>query len=256
MTKIIFFDIDGTLRSFRDGKIARSTLDALQQLRENGIKLFIATGRGMTQIRFIDEYFRFDGFVAQNGQYCLVGDEVVREVLMDPDDIRAVVEASKKGAFSCFLETADDMVLTHEDANSREIFKLLDLHAEHEMEEDWDCTKVIKGIIFVDRENEPTLKKLIHNSDTFRWHPKFCDIGRAGGGKDVGIDAVIKHLGIPLEETMAFGDGENDLEMLKHVAVGVAMGNASDKVKESADYVTDSVDDDGVANALKHFGLI
>ena len=55
---------------------------------------------------------------------------------------------------------------------------------------------------------------------------------------------------------MAFGDGGNDLSMLKHVHIGVAMGNAKDYVKDVADYVTDSVDEDGIYNALKHFNIL
>ena len=62
--------------------------------------------------------------------------------------------------------------------------------------------------------------------------------------------------GLKREEIMAFGDGENDIDMLKFAGIGVAMGNASDEVKAAADYVTDSVDADGIAKALKHFGLI
>ena len=256
MTKAIFFDIDGTLRSFRDGKIADSTLRALHILREKGIKLFIASGRGMPQIHFMDDIFRFDGYVAQNGQYCLVGDEVVRCVPMDTQDVKAIIRASQNGAFSCFLETADDMVLTYEDSNAREIFRLLGLPGAKLMPPDFDPAAVIKGIVFVDKTHEPALTSIVHNSMTFRWHPLFCDIGCVGGGKDVGMDAVLSRLGIPLEQTMAFGDGENDLEMLRHAAIGVAMGNSSQTVKNAADYVTDSVDEDGIANALAHFGLI
>ncbi len=256
MTRAIFFDIDGTLRSFKGGGIAQSTLDALHALRAREVKLFIATGRGIPQTRFLEDIFRFDGYVAQNGQYCLIDDEVVRMVTMDAQDVRTLIDGSRRGAFSCFLETADDMVLTYEDDNARAVFRLLDLPAARIMPPDWDASAVIKGIVFVDRVQETELKASLRRTDTFRWHPLFCDVGRAGGGKDVGMDAVLAHLGIPLEQTMAFGDGENDLAMLRHAAVGVAMGNASDTVKAAADYVTDSVDEDGVANALRHFGLI
>ncbi len=55
---------------------------------------------------------------------------------------------------------------------------------------------------------------------------------------------------------MAFGDGGNDIAMLKHAGIGVAMGNSNDTVKAAADYVTDTVDNDGVIKALKHFGLV
>ncbi|MFI3268659.1 MAG: HAD hydrolase family protein, partial [Rikenellaceae bacterium] len=68
-----------------------------------------------------------------------------------------------------------------------------------------------------------------------------------------GIDKVIAQIGISLDETMAIGDGGNDISMLKHAAIGVAMGNASDTVKSVANYVTDSVDENGLANAIKRF---
>ena len=64
------------------------------------------------------------------------------------------------------------------------------------------------------------------------------------------------HLGIPREETMAFGDGENDISMLKAAGTGVAMGNAAEDVMSAAGYVTTSVDENGVYNALKHFNII
>ena len=71
-----------------------------------------------------------------------------------------------------------------------------------------------------------------------------------------GIQEYLDRLGISVRETMAFGDGHNDIEMLRFAGIGVAMGNASDEVKGAADYVTDSVDEDGIALALQHFGLI
>ncbi len=67
---------------------------------------------------------------------------------------------------------------------------------------------------------------------------------------------MISHFGIDLSETMAFGDGGNDIGMLRHVALGVAMGNAAPEVKASADFVTTDVTDNGVENALRHFRLI
>ena len=89
-----------------------------------------------------------------------------------------------------------------------------------------------------------------------RWHPAFVDVTAKGNTKQNGIDQIIRHFGIKLEETMAFGDGGNDISMLRHAGIGVAMGNAKEEVKQAADYVTASIDDDGIAKALKHFGII
>lgn len=89
-----------------------------------------------------------------------------------------------------------------------------------------------------------------------RWHPAFVDVTARGNTKQNGIDQIIRHFGIRLEETMAFGDGGNDIGMLRHAGIGVAMGNAEDDVKAAAEYVTTSVDEHGIANALKRFGII
>ena len=71
-----------------------------------------------------------------------------------------------------------------------------------------------------------------------------------------GIDEIIRYFGIKLEETMAFGDGGNDITMLRHAAIGVAMGQAKEDVKAAADYVTAPIDEDGISKAMKHFGII
>lgn len=88
-----------------------------------------------------------------------------------------------------------------------------------------------------------------------RWHPFFADCICKGTSKATGIDAVCDYYGIDISETMAFGDGGNDMQMLAHAGMGVAMGNASDEVKACADYVTDTVDDDGIAKAIVHLLL-
>ena len=100
------------------------------------------------------------------------------------------------------------------------------------------------------------LTHLLDQSDVTSWHDTGVDIVAKGSGKDVGIKHYIDKYGIKQEETMAFGDGENDIRMLKFVGIGVALGNAKDALKEIADYVTADIDDDGIEKALKHFNLI
>ena len=89
-----------------------------------------------------------------------------------------------------------------------------------------------------------------------RWISWFADVNVKGVTKQLGIDKILEHYSLPLESTMAFGDAANDIPMIRHAAVGVAMGNASEQVKQSADYVTASVDDDGVYKALVHYGVL
>ena len=84
----------------------------------------------------------------------------------------------------------------------------------------------------------------------------FADITAKGDTKQKGIDEIIRYFDIRLEDTMAFGDGGNDISMLRHAAIGVAMGQAEKDVKAAADYVTAPIDEDGISKAMKHFGII
>ena len=83
-----------------------------------------------------------------------------------------------------------------------------------------------------------------------------ADINMRGVTKASGMDVFLRHYGIDRSRSMAFGDGGNDVAMLRAAGAGVAMGNACDEALAAADYVTASVDDDGIRRALEHFGVI
>ena len=116
--------------------------------------------------------------------------------------------------------------------------------------------EVFQLIAFFQAVSEQEIMSVLPHCEATRWNPLFADVVPKGSSKAIGIDHIIAHYGIALEETMAFGDGGNDIPMLRHAGIGVALGNASDEVKASADWVTTSVDEDGIMNALRHFGVI
>ena len=257
MTKAIFFDIDGTLVSFRTHVVSPDSLTALHRLREQGIKLFIATGRHPQMLSYIRSVFPFDGYVTLSGQYCTCGDQILRSNPMGPDAVAELVAAARSNAFSCIFLEGTELYINQVDQYARQFMGELDLSLPPICDPSRALGRdVYQAIAFLDRDNEHLLLDRAPHLKTTRWHPHFLDVIPAAGGKDKGIDAILDHFNIPLSESMAFGDGENDLSMLVHAGIGVAMGSASQAVKERADYVTGTVDEDGVVVALKHFGLI
>ena len=258
MVKAIFFDIDGTLVSFNTHKVAQSSINALKQLRQKGIKIFIATGRHPLAINMLGD-LEFDGYVCINGGLCLEGKEnTIYQHTIQKKDIETLVNYMEtKNNFPAIIVQRDESFSNFFDDKVYQVLELLDFPAPpqksilHALDSD-----VFQVIAFFNNETEQDVLTHLPHCETTRWHPSFGDIIPLGSNKHIGIDKIIEHFGIDISETMAFGDGGNDITMLRHVNIGVAMGNANDEVKKSADYITTSADDDGIYNALKHFGLV
>lgn len=257
MIKAIFFDIDGTLLSFKTHAMSPATLDALHTLHEKGIKLFLATGRHKSMIRPVRELFPFDGCITLNGQYCFCGEQVLRKVPIARCDVEQLVELTSRGEFPCIFLEEEDCYLNQDDPKAQvfpqQLFIPLPSLDDPRRALGQELYQVV---VFLPEEREHLLTDHTQFLNPMRWHPDFIDVIANGGGKDQGMDAILNHFGIDRAHTMAFGDGENDLPMLRHAAIGVAMGNAGPAVKAQADYVTAGVDEDGIVHALKHFGLL
>ena len=116
--------------------------------------------------------------------------------------------------------------------------------------------RILQLTPFFSEEYERELMARIPGCIAGRWHPAFTDVTARGADKGEGIMAMAIHMGLDPRYTMAFGDGGNDSSMIRKAGIGVAMGNALDSLKQEADYITTSVDEDGILNALQHFNLI
>ncbi len=256
MIKAIFFDIDGTLVSFKTHKIPQSAIDAIHDVRQQGVKVFIATGRPLPFINNLDG-LEYDGIMSVTGAYCTAADGT--EIFKQPvprEDIERAIADSKENPMPIAFACNDKAVVCNADSNMpalEEIFKLLNIGLPplSDIEEARNL-EVMQVIAFFNKEQEPRIMNdVLRGCDANRWHPLFADCIAKGTSKATGIDKICDYYGVELSETMAFGDGGNDIAMLEHAAVGVAMGNASDEVKQHADIVTDTVDNDGVANILR-----
>lgn len=253
MIKAIFFDIDGTLVSFKTHAIPQSTLDAIHKVRENGTKVFIATGRPLPFVTNLGE-MEYDGIISTSGGSCVTREgEVIFHETIDRKDLENLIAYNTKYPLPIAFASEKEVFITERNDEVDEVYRLLDIRNLGDVRPAEDCLKeeVMQIIAFFKEEDEPyIMQNILPHCEAFRWHPDFADIVKKGVSKASGIDIVLKHYDIKLEECMAFGDGGNDIAMLEHVPHSVAMGNASEEVKKHARYVTDSVDEDGVAKML------
>lgn len=258
MIKAIFFDIDGTLISFKTHQMPESTLKALHELRKKGIMLFISSGRPENLIHHID-FFDFDAYILMNGAVCYTGkNNAIHKSVIPKEDLERLIEYSRNSPHPFVFVYGKEWFITHTDESVDEICKLIKI-PQPPIRPIADALQYeISQIMgyFPQEADDEVFNKVLTHCQPMRWHPSFTDITLKGTSKSSGMDKILEYYNIPLEECMAFGDGGNDINMLQHAGIGVAMGNAEDKVKEAADYVTTSVDNDGIYNALVHFGCI
>lgn len=258
MIKAVFFDIDGTLVSFQTHRVPESAIDALAALQKNGIKTFIATGR---QIHSIDNLgsLEFDGYITLNGSYCLEGkDKVIYKRGIPAEDIRSLIRYQQETeAFPCAFVYEDKITINFTNDDTHRVLRLLNFpDIPVKPLNEYEGKEVFQLIAFFKEGQEQRIMEAIPHCESTRWNPLFSDVVPKGNSKAVGMDQILAYYHIDLKDTMAFGDGGNDIPMLCHAGTGIAMGNAENEVKASADYVTSSVDDEGILKALKHFGVL
>ena len=257
LIKAVFFDLDGTLISFETHQILRSAKNAIRQLRERGIKVFVATGRHKSTKDDLKD-LEFDGYVTLNGSVCLLGDETIYKEQIPRQDIHVLVDYLQRvESFPCVFVEEDFRSLNYRNEATDEIFSLLNYPETPVCNIDQiEDNPIYQVLAFFEERQEERIMRMLPSCKTTRWNPIFTDIVPASSDKWVGITKMLDHYHILPEETMTFGDGGNDISMLQHAGIGIAMGNAADEVKANADYVTDTVENDGVWKAIVHFGLL
>lgn len=256
--KVVFLDIDGTLVSFNTHAVPQSTIEAIRLLRKKGIKLVVATGRALRDINNLGD-LEFDGYITANGAYCVTDkNEVLFKNLISKDNLQRLIDIQKDEHFPCIFTTDRGNYANYIDDTVRDMYKIVDMVIPEvkPMEEvvEYDVFQI--DAFISESEEKRLLANVLTECEGSRWHPSFVDINVKGNTKAVGVEAFIRHLNIDISQTMAFGDGGNDVSMLQTVQVGIAMGNADSKIKTIADYTTSSVDEDGIINALKYFSII
>ena len=246
--------------SFETHQIPPSTILALTQAKANGHKVFIATGRPpiiITNLGAIEHLI--DGYVTTNGALCFIGEQTVACHAIPQEDAKLVVDDSIKKNYGLIMVGEKDVAVLDPNGDVDRIFR------QHLAVQNLELAKPVEKVLeqrvlqmtpFFPEEYEKELMARLPYCTSGRWHPEFTDITAKQADKGQGLLAIAKQAGLDPKFTMAFGDGGNDLSMIRTAGIGVAMGNALDSLKQEADYVTTSVDDNGIRHALQHFNLI
>ena len=277
-TSALFFDIDGTLVSFNTHEIPQSTVRAIALAKEHGVGVYISTGRPLqiiTNLKQIEKYI--DGYITTNGALCIVEGKTVCCNPIPKEDMDALIADADRCDYAVLVVGESGVRLYNPKPVFDEIFvrdlNVTNIDKSLDARELMRREKILQLTPFFSQDHERKLMPQLPDCVSGRWHPAFTDITAREADKGKGLEAMAEYLGLDVSETMAFGDGGNDVAILRkgvpanlsasamsasisRAGIGIAMGNAGNEARSAADYITSSVDDDGVWNALKHFGVI
>lgn len=255
---IIFLDVDGTLISFTTHKVPQSAITALKKAHDNGARIVIATGRPIADLKEISEV-PYDSVIALNGSDISLRDgRRITTHPIPPEEFRKSIQLADKYDFIIGIENDKGVIVNRHGKVLEEWAELVahrvppvvDLQREYA---EGNCCQLC---FFCDEATEALVMKELPRLNASRWNPMFADINVRGIDKATGIEEICRYYGGSEADTIAFGDGGNDIPMIRKAAVGIAMGNARDEVKSQANIVTDTVDDDGICNALLRLKVI
>lgn len=258
MIRAVFLDVDGTLISFATHRVPVSALRSLCRAHERGVRLFIATGRAASDLEPLHG-IPYDGVAALNGADCRLrdGSGVARRRIPREEFERALALSAELD-FPLALELDEGVFVNRVTPEVERLARMVahPVPLEADLRALFDRGECCQMCFYLDEELERRVMAQLPALASSRWCPIFADVNVRGVDKAAGMAGFAAHFGFATGETMAFGDGGNDAAMLRAAGIGVAMGNACAEALAAADYVTASVDDDGIERALKHFGVI
>ena len=255
--KIVFFDIDDTLRTSKTGFIPATITTVFKQLREKGILTGIASGRGIFGVVPEIRELKPDFFVTLNGAY--IEDkkgQVIYQHQIDKSDVEEYVSWTKEegieyglvGSHDAKLSTRTELISEAIDP----IYPNLDVDPNFHEKAD-----IYQMWTFEDKGADLHLPDSLSGKlRMVRWHEHSSDVVPISGSKATGVAKVVEYLGLKPENVMVFGDGLNDLELFDYAGISIAMGVSHEKIKEKADYITKTVEEDGIFDALEKLGMV
>ena len=266
--KLLALDLDGTLTNSKKEITPRTRETLIRAQQEKGLKIILASGRptyGVAPLANALELDKFGGYIlAYNGGEIInwQNHEIMYKNLLDHDVLPYLYECAKRNDFA-IVTYENEYVLT-EKPDDEYVLKeaLLNVMQIKKVDNFLEAVKhpIAKCLIVGEPTRLARLEtemygQLKDRMGVFRSEPYFLELVPKGIDKARSLSVLLDELNLKREELMAVGDGFNDLSMVKFAGMGVAMANAQDVVKENADFVTLSNDEDGVAHVVEKFIL-
>ena len=257
--RAVFFDIDGTLLSKNTPQISAATLAALFRLHQSGLPLFLATGRNQRDIAKLGilQQFPFDGMLLMTGSLCLYQNQVFYDRPLPDADARALLREARRRQIPCDIATAGNLYLSDINERVRRCYEFIHTELPEVLADPLALkTPVYQISPYCRPEEAQALAAFAPDCRMTSWYGESYDIFSNEAGKRAGILAASRLLNIPAEDMLAFGDAENDADMLEAVGHGIAMANADPALKQKAEFVCGGVDEDGILDGLRQYHLI
>ena len=260
MIKMVVTDIDGTIYTPETG-ITNKVKDCINKLAQDGIKVVIATGRGYSSARKVAEKLGIKcPFICyQGGLVNSYEGEILEVKYLNPDIAHKIIADCKKRNIhlnvyvedKLYVEDDDDYIKDYIGDKGIDYFKVnsfneLDFSKLNKMLAINYDTNKINNLTDYLKEKYPEIY-IVKSTDYF------CEIANKEATKGNGIKFLANKYGFTTNEVMAIGDQNNDIEMIETAGIGVAMGNGTDIIKSKANYITDTVQNDGFVKAVEKF---
>lgn len=274
--KLIFFDIDGTL--VERGRIPDSAVEAIRRARERGHLCLVNTGRTACLVTgWLPKLVPFDGYLCGCGTHILFHGEVILHKTFSREESLDILEGLKKYRIDAILEGSENDYHDDPEKMYTETFRryISKCSPEKYMSGEssgrgWECYEQAPGNFdkfYCFADDPDAVRRFVEERaellSLIERERGYFEIVPKGFSKASGMDFLIDALNasgryrerITLEDTAAIGDSGNDIAMLRHAGTAIAMGNSTREVLDMADFITGSVDGDGIATALDWLGV-
>ncbi|UJL45424.1 HAD family hydrolase [Virgibacillus sp. NKC19-16] len=256
---VLFLDIDGTILK-PDHTYTDSTKDAILQAKNQGIEVFICTGRPLHEVDTLAGELNVESLIGYNGAYAVYQNETIIDEPIGQNLVHQFIKIANEYNHEIVMYTSEKNYFTSLDSTAVQQFNHVFQLSKNDVYTSDVADQIIGATVINVDPKEAALYELETNLRlsvvNIEGAPPSFDIIRENVNKGEAVNTILKRLNIPKEQAIAFGDGMNDKEMLQAVGEGFAMENAHPDLFAYAKHTTTSVTDSGIYHGLKKLGLV